>query len=214
MKYHSNLEEHRMKQTYGYARVSARDQNEARQLDALSAFPVREDHIYIDKQSGKDFERPQYKKLMKKLRAGDLFVVHSIDRLGRNYEEILKQWRIITKEKEADIVVLDFPLLDTRTRHGDSDLTGRFIADLVLQILAYVAQTERENIRRRQAEGIASARARGVKLGRRRAPLPDNFFEIAQAWRDKKITLQQAANACKMPKGTFYSKVKEQEKTV
>lgn len=203
-----------MTQVYGYARVSARDQNEARQLDALSAFPVREDHIYIDKQSGKDFERPQYKKLMKKLRPGDLFVVHSIDRMGRNYEEILEQWRFITKEKGADIVVLDFPLLDTRGRHGETDLTGRFIADLVLQILAYVAQTERENIRRRQAEGIASAKARGVQFGRRRAPLPDNFQEVVQAWQDKKMTLQQAANACEMPKGTFYHRVKEQEKTV
>lgn len=158
---------------YGYIRVSTKEQNEDRQRIALAEFPVPENHIFLDKLSGKDFERPQYKKLTKKLRPGDILVIKSIDRLGRNYEEILNQWRIITKEKRADIVVLDMPLLDTR--QTGRDLTGTFVADLVLQILSYVAQTERENIKQRQKEGIAAAKLRGVQFGRPRKPLPDNF---------------------------------------
>lgn len=150
---------------YGYARVSSKEQNEQRQMIALTAFGIAKKNIYMDKQSGKDFDRPRYKRLVKKLHPGDLLVIQSIDRLGRNYGEILEQWRVITKEKRVDIVVLDMPLLDTRAR--GQDLTGTFIADLVLQILSYVAQTEREMIRKRQAEGIAAAKARGVKFGRR-----------------------------------------------
>ena len=153
---------------YGYIRVSTKEQNEDRQRIALAEFPVPENHIFLDKLSGKDFERPQYKKLTKKLRPGDILVIKSIDRLGRNYEEILNQWRIITKEKRADIVVLDMPLLDTR--QTGRDLTGTFVADLVLQILSYVAQTERENIKQRQKEGIAAAKLRGVQFGRPRKP--------------------------------------------
>ena len=150
---------------YGYVRVSTKDQNEDRQRIALAEFPVPEKNIFMDKLSGKDFNRPQYRRLMRKLRSGDCLVVKAIDRLGRNYEEILEQWRIITKEKGVDIVVLDMPLLDTR--HTGRDLTGTFVADLVLQILSYVAQTERENIKQRQKEGIAAARLRGVQFGRR-----------------------------------------------
>ena len=156
--------------------MSTKEQNEDRQRIALAEFPVPENHIFLDKLSGKDFERPQYKKLMKKLRPGDILVIKSIDRLGRNYEEILNQWRIITKEKRADIVVLDMPLLDTR--QTGRDLTGTFVADLVLQILSYVAQTERENIKQRQKEGIAAAKLRGVQFGRPRKPLPDNFQQV------------------------------------
>lgn len=161
---------------YGYVRVSTKDQNEDRQRIALAEFPVPEKNIFMDKLSGKDFNRPQYRRLMRKLRSGDCLVVKAIDRLGRNYEEILEQWRIITKEKGVDIVVLDMPLLDTR--HTGRDLTGTFVADLVLQILSYVAQTERENIKQRQKEGIAAARLRGVQFGRPRKPLPENFEQI------------------------------------
>ena len=161
---------------YGYVRVSTKDQNEDRQRIALAEFPVPEKNIFMDKLSGKDFNRPQYRRLMRKLRSGDCLVVKDIDRLGRNYEEILEQWRIITKEKGVDIVVLDMPLLDTR--HTGRDLTGTFVADLVLQILSYVAQTERENIKQRQKEGIAAARLRGVQFGRPRKPLPENFEQI------------------------------------
>ena len=166
-------------------------------------------NLYIDKQSGKDFDRPNYKRMVKKLRPGDVLFILSIDRLGRNYEEIQNQWRILTKDKGVDICVIDMPLLDTRR---GKDLMGTFIADLVLQILSFVAQSERENIRRRQAEGIAAAKARGVKFGRPPRPLPENFHEIHQAWRDKKITLRQAASACEMPVGTFYAKAVKREK--
>lgn len=165
--------------------------------------------LYIDKQSGKDFDRPKYKRLVKRLKPGDLLYILSIDRLGRNYHEIQEQWRILTKEKGADICVLDMPLLDTR---NGKDLMGTFIADLVLQILSFVAQNERENIRKRQAEGIAAAKARGVKFGRPPLPLPDNFYDVHRAWRDKKIALQQAAEACGMPVGTFYAKAVKFEK--
>ena len=189
--------------TYGYIRVSSRDQNEERQFIALQSKGVKKSCIYIDKKSGKDFDRPQYKKLIKKLKPGDLLMIQSIDRLGRNYEEVQNQWRFLTKEKEVDICVIDMPLPDTRQ---GKDLLGTFIADIVLQILSFVAQNEREYIRKRQAEGIAAAKTRGVKFGRPPIPLPDNFHAIHKAWRTKKLTLKQAAEACNMPVGTFYDK--------
>ena len=189
---------------YGYIRVSTREQNEVRQLNALGGWGILPENLFTDKQSGKDFERPGWLDLMGRLDRGDLLVVQSIDRLGRNYTEILEWWRYITKDRQADIVVLDMPLLDTRAK--GEDLTGAFVADLVLQILSYVAQAERENIRKRQAEGIAAAKARGVKFGRPARPLPANFHEVHQDWRSKKMTLRQAADACKMPEGTFYAK--------
>ena len=162
----------------------------------------------MDKLSGKDFERPQYKRLVKRLKSGDLIYVSSIDRLGRNYEDIREQWRFLTKEKGVDICILDMPLLDTRKGR---DLMGTFIADLTLQLLSFVAQNERENIRKRQAEGIAAAKARGVRFGRPPRPLPENFHTMHRDWRGKKITLKQAAEACCMPLGTFYAKVKKIE---
>ena len=178
-----------MAKYYGYVRVSSTDQNEDRQLSAMARLDIPQKQIYIDKQSGKDFNRPKYRQLVRKLRPGDLLYVLSIDRLGRNYEEIQQEWRHLTKEIGADICVIDMPLLDTRQ---GKDLMGTFIADLVLQILSFVAQSERENIRKRQAEGIAAAKARGVKFGRPSRPLPDNFYDIHSAWRNKKLTLQQA----------------------
>ena len=186
--------------TYGYIRVSSADQNEDRQRIAMRQRQVPEERLYLDKQSGKDFERPQYKRLVKRLKPGDLLYVLSIDRLGRNYAEIQEQWRVLTKEKGIDICVIDMPLLDTR---NGKDLMGTFIADLVLQILSFVAQSERENIRKRQVEGIAAAKARGVRFGRPPRPLPENFPAIHRAWRAKKLTLRQAAEACGMPPGTF-----------
>ena len=194
---------------YGYIRVSSMDQNEERQRIAMHDKGVPQQNLYLDKQSGKDFERPQYKRLVKRLKQGDLLYIPSIDRLGRNYKEIQEQWRLLTQEKGIDICVLDMPLLDTR---NGKDLMGTFIADLVLQILSFVAQSERENIRKRQSEGIAAAKARGVRFGRPPRPLPDNFFEILCAWRDKKMTLRQAARACEMPVGTFYAKAGKIEK--
>lgn len=188
---------------YGYIRVSTREQNEDRQRLALAALPVPEENIYMDKQSGKDFERPQYRRLVRRLRRDDLLYVKSIDRLGRNYSEILEQWRMLTKEKGVDIAVLDMPLLDTRR---GKDLMGTFLSNIVLQVLSFVAENERDNIRQRQAEGIAAAKARGVRFGRPPLPLPDNFHMLHQAWRGQKITLRQAARACGMPTGTFYSK--------
>ena len=188
---------------YGYIRVSTREQNEDRQRLALAALPVPEENIYMDKQSGKDFERPQYRRLVRRLRRDDLLYVKSIDRLGRNYSEIMEQWRMLTKEKGVDIAVLDMPLLDTRR---GKDLMGTFLSDIVLQVLSFVAENERDNIRQRQAEGIAAAKARGVRFGRPPLPLPDNFHMLHQAWRGQKITLRQAARACGMPTGTFYSK--------
>ncbi|MCI8554050.1 MAG: recombinase family protein [Clostridiales bacterium] len=188
---------------YGYVRVSTREQHEDRQLIAMRELAVPEKNIYLDKQSGKDFQRPQYRRLVKKLKADDVLYIKSIDRLGRNYTEILEQWRILTREKRVDIVVLDMPLLDTRR---GKDLMGAFLSDIVLQVLSFVAENERSSIRLRQAEGIAAAKARGVKFGRPPKPLPDNFHRIHKAWREKQLTLQQAANACGMPKGTFYSK--------
>ena len=188
---------------YGYIRVSTREQNEDRQRLALAALPVPKENIYMDKQSGKDFERPQYRRLVRRLRRDDLLYVKSIDRLGRNYSEILEQWRMLTKEKGVDIAVLDMPLLDTRR---GKDLMGTFLSDIVLQVLSFVAENERDNIRQRQAEGIAAAKARGVRFGRPPLPLPDNFHMLHPAWRGQKITLRQAARACGMPTGTFYSK--------
>ena len=169
--------------TYGYVRVSSAEQNEDRQIRALAKQNIMQKNIYMDKQSGKDFNRPQYKKLVRKLKKGDILYILSIDRLGRNYEEIQNQWRLLTKEMGIDIVVIDMPLLDTRS---GKDLMGTFIADLVLQILSFVAQNERENIRLRQAQGIAAARLRGVKFGRPKKVLPDNFDEMVINWREKK----------------------------
>lgn len=193
---------------YGYVRVSSTDQNEDRQLMALSRVNVPAKNIYTDKLSGKDFNRPQYRKLLRKLKPGDLLYILSIDRLGRSYEEIQNQWRILTKGIGIEICVLDMPLLDTR---NGKDLMGTFIADLVLQILSFVAQSEHENIRKRQQEGIAAAKARGVKFGRPPRCLPENFHEIHRAWRNKKMTLRQAAEACGMPEGTFYGKARKYE---
>ena len=175
---------------YGYVRVSTREQNEDRQLIALREVGVSDKNIFMDKQSGKDFERPQYKKLLRKMKKDDLLYIKSIDRLGRNYEEILQQWRIITKDKGVDIVVLDMPLLDTRR---GKDLMGTFLSDIVLQVLSFVAENERTNIRQRQTEGIAAAKARGVRFGRPPRPLPDNFHAVYQRWRAGKITGTAAA---------------------
>ena len=186
---------------YGYVRVSTQEQNEARQLTAMWEFGVPEENIVVEKLSGKDFNRPRYRQLVRALRPEDVLVVKSIDRLGRNYSEILDQWSLITKKREAAIVVLDMPLLDTRQSR---DLTGILIADIVLQLLSYVAQTERENIRQRQKEGIAAAKARGVHFGPEARPLPEGFEAFRRAWREKQMTLREAANACGMPKSSFY----------
>ncbi|MDO4565714.1 MAG: recombinase family protein [Oscillospiraceae bacterium] len=188
-------------QTYGYARVSTKEQNEDRQLLALKEFGVKPRNIYTDKLSGKDFERPQYKRLLKKLRDGDVVVIHSIDRLGRNYSEILEQWRIITKEKGAHMVVLDMPLLDTRRR--EENLTGMLIADIVLQLLSYVAQTEREAIRKRQREGIAAARLRGVKFGAPGKETPEEFYILREQWRRGEISGREAARRLGIAAQTF-----------
>ena len=185
---------------YGYVRVSTKEQNEDRQLIALHDVGVLQKNIYMDKQSGKDFNRPQYKKLLKKIKPGDLLYIKSIDRLGRNYEEIQNQWRIITKEKSADIYVIDMPLLDTRR---GKDLLGTFISDLVLQLLSFVAENERTNIKQRQAEGIAAAKAKGIRFGRPPKSLPDNFHEAYQRWKQGEITGTAAAKECGMPLSTF-----------
>lgn len=180
-------------QTFGYMRVSSTDQNEDRQRRALADAAVPQEHLYLDRQSGKDFQRPQYQRLVKRLRAGDLLCVPSIDRLGRNYEDIQNQWRLLTKDIGVDICVLDMPLLDTR---NGKDLMGTFIADLVLQILSFVAQSERENIRTRQAQGIAAAR------------VPQDFDRIVQAWQDQSITLEQALQQAGVGKSTFYRRLR------
>ena len=187
--------------TYGYVRVSTQEQNEARQLTAMREFGIGEEKIIVEKISGKNFRRPRYQRLVRDLQPGDVLVVKSIDRLGRNYNEILEQWGVITKKQKAAIVVLDMPLLDTRQGR---DLTGTLIADIVLQLLSYVAQTERENIRQRQAEGIAAAKARGVHFGPQPKALPDSFEELRQAWRNKKMSLTAAAKLCGVPRSTFY----------
>ena len=190
-----------MTNIYGYARVSSKDQNEARQIIALSQFPVKKENIYIDKFSGKDFDRPKYSELIKILKEQDILVIKEIDRLGRNYEEILEQWRVITKEIKADIVVLDMPLLDTRTRK--ENLTETFIADLVLQILSYVAETERQSIKQRQREGIEAAKKRGVKFGRPCIPVPEEFYDLKEKWLNKKITSREAATTINVSQDTF-----------
>ena len=185
---------------YGYVRVSSKDQNEDRQMIALREVGVPEKNIFVDKQSGKDFNRPKYKRLLKRLKKDDLLYIKSIDRLGRNYEEIQNQWRILTKDKKVDIVVLDMPLLDTRR---GKDLVGTFLSDIVLQVLSFVAENERSNIRQRQAEGIAAAKARGVRFGRPPATLPENFHQVYQQWKSGKITGLEAARMCDMPMSTF-----------
>lgn len=195
-----------MSKVYGYIRVSSADQNEDRQLVALRSCKVPECNLFVDKQSGKDFERPEYRRMLRRLKRDDLLYVKSIDRLGRNYGEILEQWRLLTKEKGVDIVVLDMPLLDTRS---GKDLMGTFIADLVLQILSFVAQNERENIRQRQAEGIATAKARGVPLGRPALPLPENFEQVVSSWRNKEIDFASALQQTGMRPATFYRRLKD-----
>lgn len=195
-----------MSKVYGYIRVSSADQNEDRQLVALRSCKVPECNLFVDKQSGKDFERPEYRRMLRRLKRDDLLYVKSIDRLGRNYGEILEQWRLLTKEKGVDIVVLDMPLLDTRS---GKDLMGTFIADLVLQILSFVAQNERENIRQRQAEGIAAAKARGVPFGRPALPLPENFEQVVSSWRNKEIDFASALQQTGMRPTTFYRRLKD-----
>ena len=194
--------------TYGYIRVSSTDQNEDRQLIAMNGLNIPKSNIFMDKQSGKDFERPAYKKFVKKLNLGDLLYVLSIDRLGRNYEEIQSQWRVLTKEKGVDIVVIDMPLLDTRLH---KDLMGTFISDLVLQILSFVAQSERESIKKRQAQGIAAAKAKGIHMGRPIILIPENFGAIVKQWEEKHISLSQAMSQCGMKRSTFFQRVHEQK---
>ena len=192
-----------MAKTYGYIRVSSTDQNEIRQRIVLEQQAIPPGRIFMDKMSGKDFQRPQYQAMLKRLGPGDLLCITSIDRLGRNYEEILEQWRVLTRGKRVDILVLDMPLLDTRR---DKNLLGTFIADLVLQVLSFVAQNERENIRNRQAQGIAAAKQRGVRFGREVKPLPDNFLESCALWFNGRISGLEAARRCRMPSSTFYRK--------
>ena len=197
-------------QVYGYIRVSSREQNEERQLISLREVQVPEENTFIDKQSGKDFERPQYKRLLRKLKKDDLLYIKSIDRLGRNYGEILEQWRILTKEKSVDIVVLDMPLLDTRQ---GKDLMGTFLSDIVLQVLSFVAENERANIRQRQAEGIAAAKARGVRFGRPPKPLPDNYLSTYLQGKSGALTGTAAAKECGMPLATFRYRAERYENT-
>ena len=195
--------------TYGYVRVSTREQNEGRQLIAMAELSVPAKNIFLDKQSGKDFERPQYKRLVNKLKPDDLLYIKSIDRLGRNYEEILEQWRIITKGKKADIIVIDMPLLDTRR---GKDLVGTFLSDIVLQILSFVAENERGNIRQRQKEGIEAAKQRGVQFGRPVKPVPENFSQVYEKWADKEISGKEAARLCGLSMSTFYRRANRKKK--
>ena len=195
--------------TYGYIRVSTKEQNENRQIIAMQEFGVADSHIVLDKQSGKDFDRPSYKRMVRRMKKDDLLYIKSIDRLGRNYAEILEQWRILTKENGIDIVVLDMPLLDTRR---GKDLMGTFLSDIVLQVLSFVAENERANIRQRQAEGIAAAKARGVRFGRPPSPLPENFHEVYQLWKSGKVTGTAAAELCGMPLSTFRYRAEIYEK--
>lgn len=197
-----------MSNTFGYIRVSSNDQNEDRQLIALHEIAIPSKNIFIDKRSGKNFDRPQYKKLLKKIKKEDILFITSIDRLGRNYEEILQQWRLLNKEKGADIVVLDMPLLDTRR---GKDLMGTFLSDIVLQVLSFVAENERSNIRTRQAQGIAAAKARGVQFGRPPRPLPENFTAIYHHWKQGELTCTDAAKACGMPISSFRYRAKRYE---
>lgn len=191
---------------YGYIRVSSQDQNEDRQLVAMKTLSVPTDRLFIDKQSGKDFDRPEYKKMVKALRAGDLLYILSIDRLGRNYEEIQNQWRVLTKEKGVDIVVIDMPLLDTRR---EKNLLGTFIADLVLQVLSFVAQSERDSIKKRQAEGIAAAKARGVRFGRSIKKPPENFGKMVKQWERGKIEITELLEQSGLKEATFYRRLRE-----
>ena len=195
-----------MSKKYGYIRVSAKDQNEERQLIAMKELDVNLDRIFMDKQSGKDFQRPQYKKMVRELRKNDLLYIKSIDRLGRNYSEILEQWRILTKERGVDIVVLEMPLLDTRR---GKDLMGTFLSDIVLQVLSFVAENERSNIKQRQAEGIAAAKARGVQFGRPKIEMPDDFMQLVSQWENKKIRLSYVLEVCQISKATFYRRLNQ-----
>ena len=199
-----------MDNRYGYVRVSSLDQNEGRQMDAMAAAGVAEENLFIDKQSGKDFNRPQYRKLLRKVRKDDIIYIKSIDRLGRNYEEIQNQWRMLTKDKGIDICVIDMPLLDTRR---GKDLVGTFLSDIVLQVLSFVAENERVNIRQRQAEGIAAAKARGVRFGRPPRPLPANYHSAYQRWKAGEITGTAAAAECGMPLSTFRYRAEGYENT-
>lgn len=192
--------------TYGYMRVSTKEQNEDRQRIAMAEVRVPESMVYMDKQSGKDFERPQYKRLMRRLKPGDLLYIKSIDRLGRNYQEIIEQWRIITKEKQADIAVIDMPLLDTRR---GKDLMGTFISDIVLQLLSFVAENERVNIRQRQSEGIAAAKARGVRFGRPEKAVPSDFARLVRQWERKQLPFADMLKQCGMSEATFYRRLRE-----
>ena len=196
---------------WGYIRVSTREQNEARQVDALREFGITADHIFMDKQSGKDFQRPAYQEMLSILSPGDVLVVKSIDRLGRNYNDILEQWRLITKEKNAAIDVLDMPLLDTR---NSRDLTGTLIADIVLQLLSYVAETERSFIRQRQAEGIAAAKARGVHFGRKPLPRPEAYHALKEAWLEQRISANEAAQRLHIGRNTFLRWAREDISTL
>lgn len=198
-----------MSKIYGYVRVSSIDQNEDRQMIALREKEVPPKNIYMDKLSGKDFNRPQYKALVRKLKAGDLLYILSIDRLGRNYEEIQNQWRILTKEIGIDICVIDMPLLDTRSGKDGKDLMGTFIADLVLQILSFVAQSERENIRKRQAQGIAAAKAKGVHMGRPIKDVPEDFGLLVRQWEKKQLSFEELLKRCDMSEATFYRRLRE-----
>jgi DNA invertase Pin-like site-specific DNA recombinase len=191
---------------YGYVRVSSADQNTDRQIDAMNGIEIPETRIFADKQSGKDFERPQYQALLKKLKPGDLVYIKSIDRLGRNYDEIQNQWRILTKERGVDIAVIDMPLLDTR---NGKDLVGTFLADIVLQILSFVAHNERDNIKKRQSEGIAAAKARGVRFGRPIKKPPENFHELVRTWEHNKLTLEEILERTGLKEATFYRRLRE-----
>jgi len=195
---------------YGYVRVSTKEQFEDRQITALEETNISFKKIYVDKRSGKDFERPQYKRLIRILKEGDVVFIKSIDRLGRNYDEIIEQWQLITKKIKADIVILDMPLLDTRNK--EVGLTGKFVADLVLQILSYVAQTERESIKQRQKEGIAAAKKRGVKFGPKHKPIPEGFEEMKNRWLRKEITIKVASATLGIPPSTFHRWCKENNK--
>ncbi len=195
-----------MGENYGYIRVSTKEQNEDRQIMALMDLDIPTGNIFMDKQSGKDFDRPHYKKMINELKKDDLLYVKSIDRLGRNYSEILEQWRILTKEKGVDIVVLEMPMLDTRR---GKDLMGTFLSDIVLQVLSFVAENERSNIRQRQAEGIAAAKARGIRFGRPKKKLPDNFNYLVQSWEKKQLPLSRILEICEMSETTFYRRIKE-----
>ena len=188
---------------YGYVRVSSKDQNEARQIDCMKKNGISIENIFIDKASGKDFDRTNYVKMIYTLKQGDVVFVESIDRLGRNYEMIISEWNAIVKKIGADIVVIDMPILDTR---NGKDLVGTLISDIVLQLLSYVAQTEREHIKTRQAEGIAAAKARGVKFGRPQMQIPEIFYKLHEDWRNGKISMRDAAKQCDMPIGSFYSR--------